>query len=212
MASARRLTLSAMGAVMAVAAFEHGLGDALQGPVAPASIFIQSWPTSAFYRSLSGEPAMTLIPNLLISGIATMALSIALLGWVLAFVDRRYSAAVIAASSVALLLVGGGFGPPVLGLILAAAATKVRSPLRWWCAVCPSGVRRALASAWPVAIVACVITWLIMLFGIPALDYFAGLGSEALTYLMIAAAFVVLPFALISGMAHDAQAMGSTHS
>lgn len=206
MRSARRLTLSAMGAVMALAAFEHGLGDALQGPVAPASIFIQSWPTSAFYRSLSGEPAMTLIPNLLISGIATMTLSIALSVWVLGFVDRRHSAVIIAAASMALLIVGGGFGPPVLGLILAVAATKVRSPLRWWCRACPSRVRSALASTWHVAVFACVITWLVVLFGIAALDYFVGVRNDALTYTMIAAAFVMLPFALVSSMAHDAQA------
>lgn len=39
----RQRTLSAMGAVVAVAAFEHGLGEFLQGPVAPASVFIQSY-------------------------------------------------------------------------------------------------------------------------------------------------------------------------
>jgi len=204
MRDARQLTLASMGSIVALAGFEHGLGELLQGAVAPESIMIQSWPDSPFYRSLGGEPAMTLVPNLAVSGLLTMALSVALFVWVVFFVGRPYSAGVIAGLSVALLLVGGGFGPPVLGLILAAAATRVRSPLMWWRERCPAAVRRSLSVAWPFLLAGSIATWLAMLFGVAALDYFLAFESVPFTVGLLGTAFLLLPLALVSSMARDA--------
>jgi len=204
MRDARQLTLAGMGSIVALAGFEHGLGELLQGPVAPESTMIQSWPDSPFYRILGGEPAMTLVPNLAVSGLLTMALSVALFVWVVFFVGKRYSAGVIAVLSVVLLLVGGGFGPPVLGLILAAAATRVRSPLRWWRERCPATVRRSLSAAWPLLLAGSMATWLAMLFGVAALDYFFAFESVAFTVGLLGTAFLLLPLSLISSMARDA--------
>lgn len=209
---ARKLTISSMGVVVAVAAFEHGLGDYLQGPVAPASRFIKSWPDSAFYASLNGEPAFTLMPTLSVSGILTMLLSFIFAAWALWFSDSRLGAAGIAILSTALFITGGGFGPPVLGMILALAALKVRSPLRWWCSDCPSNLRGALSSAWPVAAVACVGVWLTMLFGVAALAYFYELESEAFTYGVLLSAFLLLPLAIVTSWARDSHGMAVARS
>jgi len=202
--SARQTTLTAIGAVVAVAAFEHGLGELLQGPVAPSGLIIQSWPDSAFYRSLQGEPAMTVVPNLAVSGVVTILLAIALLVWVVRFVGRPRSAAVIAGLSCALLLVGGGFGPPLLGFILASAAVKVHSPLAWWRRRSTTRRVRALAVSWPFALVACVTAWLMALFGVAALDYFLGIESVAVTAGVLLLAFATLPLAILSSFAADA--------
>lgn len=201
---ARRTTLTAIGTIVAMAGFEHGLGELLQGPVAPTGVMIQSWPDSPFYRSLQGEPAMTLIPNMAISGILTMALSVAFLVWVTRFVNTKRSALVILTFSLAILLVGGGFGPPVLGLILALAATKVRSPLPWWCREASRPTVRLLASAWPVLLTLCVLAWLTALFGIAALDYFLGIESVTLTVTVLFGAFALLPASFVSSLARDA--------
>ncbi len=204
MRDARQLTLAGMGSIVALAGFEHGLGELLQGPVAPESIMILSWPDSPFYRSLGGEPAMTLVPNLAVSGLLTMALSAALFVWVMFLVAKPYSAGVIAGLSVALLLVGGGFGPPVLGLMLAAAATRVRSPLAWWRERCPAAVRRSLSTAWPFLLAGSMAAWLAGLFGVAALDYFLHFESVAFTVGLLGTAFLLLPLALLSSMARDA--------
>jgi len=193
-----------MGAIVAVAGFEHGLGELLQGPVAPGGLVILSWPHSEFYASLGGEPAMTLIPNLAASGLLTMALSAALFVWVVWFVGRRYSALVIASLSVALLLVGGGFGPPVLGLILAAAATRVRSDLPWWRERCPVQLRESLSAAWPLLLAGSIVAWLAMLFGVAALGYFFAFQSTAFMVGLLLTALVLLPLALVASMARDA--------
>lgn len=209
MRNARESTLAGIGTVVAFAGFEHGLGELLQGPVAPPGLAIQSWPHSQFFRSLSGEPAMTVIPNLAASGIATMALSVALLVWTVRFVGRRYSAAVIAALSIALLLVGGGFAPPVLGLVLAIAATKVRSPLPWWRTRSPGTARRVLSVAWPLLFGASVASLIVTILGVASLAYFLGVESETLTLGLLLAMLVLLALALVSSMARDAEAQRS---
>lgn len=206
---ARRLTLTAVGTIVALAGFEHGLGELLQGPVSPPGMMIRSWPDSPFYRSLQGEPAMTLVPNLAVSGILTMALSFALLLWVIRFVDRKQSALVISSLSVALLLVGGGFGPPVLGLIVAAATLKVRSSLPWWRRSSGRPLNRLLASVWPGLLIVCVAAWIMALVGIAAFDYFVGIESVALTLAVLLLAFVMLPLTFASSFARDAAGLTS---
>ncbi len=66
MKSATRAFASTFGAIMALAGIEHGIGEVLQGNTTPSGVMIQSWPNSAFFRSVAGEPAMTVIPNLLV--------------------------------------------------------------------------------------------------------------------------------------------------
>ena len=71
---ARFLVTRVFGLLAAAAAAEHGLGEALQGSRAAAGPFIQSWPDAALFRIEGGEPALTLLPNLLAAMIAWLAL------------------------------------------------------------------------------------------------------------------------------------------
>jgi len=68
MKNATRVFASTFGTIMALAGIEHGIGEVLQGSVAPSGVMFPSWSNSAFFRNLAGEPAMTIIPNLLITG------------------------------------------------------------------------------------------------------------------------------------------------
>src|SRR6266511_487450 len=76
---ATRLTVSTIGALIALAGVEHGIGEILQGDVAPAGTIIESWPGSEPFRVLAGEPAMTVVPNLLATGVLAVLSSLLLL-------------------------------------------------------------------------------------------------------------------------------------
>jgi hypothetical protein len=52
-----------------LAGIEHGVGEIVQGNRAPAGTMIESWPDSAPFEIVGGEPAMTIVPNLLLTGI-----------------------------------------------------------------------------------------------------------------------------------------------
>jgi len=89
MKNATRVFTSTFGAIMALAGIEHGIGEIFQGNIAPSGIMILSWPESEFFRNLGGEPAMTVIPNLFITGILAILVSLALLIWSVLFVHRK---------------------------------------------------------------------------------------------------------------------------
>lgn len=95
MRSATKTTVSTFGAIIGIAGIEHGIGEILQGNMPPAGIVIESWPNSDLYKALSGEPAMTIIPNLFITGILAIMISVLLMIWVMKFIEKKYSKLVL---------------------------------------------------------------------------------------------------------------------
>jgi cation transporter-like permease len=91
MRNATRVTVSAFGVLAGLAGLEHGIGEVLQGNIVPEGIVIQSWAGSELFRALGGEPAMTIIPNLLVSGIRTIFLSLAFTVWASLRIHRASS-------------------------------------------------------------------------------------------------------------------------
>ena len=87
MSKATRIVASTFGVLAGLAGIEHGIGEILQGNITPASMMIASWPDAALFRILAGEPAMTLVPNLLVTGVLASVVSLVLLIWAVAFVQ-----------------------------------------------------------------------------------------------------------------------------
>lgn len=201
---ATRAVVSTFGVIAALAGIEHGIGEILQGNVAPSSIMFLSWPDSAFFEIVGGEPAMTLVPNLLVSGILTILFSLAFLVWATLFVQRKNGALVLMLLSIAMLLVGGGFGPPLLGLILSAAATRINSPLTWWRTRLSLNLRNFLSHLWPWSFAAAILAWLLLLPGSSILSYYFGVNNPNLLMTFILCAFSFLLLTIFTGFARDA--------
>lgn len=206
MRNATRVTVSTFGVLAAIAGIEHGAGEVGQGNVAPPGPVFESWAGSELFQILAGEPAMTLLPNLLLSGILTILVSLIFFVWAVFFVERKHGGPVLIGLSLLLLLVGGGFGPPLLGIILGITATRIHSPLRWWQAHLPAGLRHVLATVWPWLYAAAIIAWLFLFPGLILLDYFAGIGDESLVVsLTIFSAFSLLLLTIVASFARDLQ-------
>jgi hypothetical protein len=203
--SATRGTVSAIGVIIALAGVEHGVGEVLQGNVDPGGTAFESWPTSDAFRILAGEPAMTIVPNLRVTGILAILVSLTFFVWVTAYVQRRHGGLVLVLLSVAMLLFGAGFGPPVLGIALGITATRIGAPLGWWHTRVPPGLRRLLAVLWPWALGADVVAWLALLPGVVLAGSISGADAvpEALVYVMILSAVGFMLLAILTGLARD---------
>jgi hypothetical protein len=201
---ATRAAVSTFGVLAALAGLEHGIGEILQDNIAPSGIVILSWPNSAFFENVGGEPAMTLIPDLLVSGILSVLFSLAFLVWVTLVIERKNGALVLTLLSVGMLLVGGGFGPPLLGLILSATATRIHAPLRWWRTRLSVELWSFLNALWPWSFAAAVIAWLLLLPGSSLLSYYFGVNDPNLVLMFILFAFGFLLLTIFSGFARDA--------
>ena len=198
---ATRAFVSTFGAIMALAGIEHGIGEVLQGSVAPSGIMILSWPNSAFFRNVGGEPAMTVIPNLLVTGIVAILLSLALLAWTTLFVQRKHGGLVMVLIAVGMLLAGGGIFPPVLAILVAVVASRLHSRLTWWRGQLHPGVRQFLAGLWPWSFGACVTGWVLMFAGPAVAGYFFGAEVAELVWVFLLFALGTLVSTIVTGFA-----------
>jgi MFS family permease len=203
MKNATKATVAAMSAIVALAGLEHGIGEILQGNITPDGLMIMSWPGPAF-SILAGEPAMTIVPNLLVTGILAVFFSLIFFIWTTMFVQRKNGGLVLILLSILLLLVGGGLGPPVLGIILGVAGTKINSTWMWWRAHLPIQLRRSLGKPWPWFLVGSIIAWLMMFPGLILIDHFFGVRDpHLLISIVFFAALGSLLLAIFSGFARD---------
>lgn len=112
-----------IGIFAGIAGASHGPGEILQGNTSPSGIFMAAWPAMT---SLLGQPAMTLIPDLRVSGITTIILGSVVTIWTAARIQRKHGALVLMLLSIIMLLVGGGLIPPVLGVVAGIIRTRSR--------------------------------------------------------------------------------------
>jgi hypothetical protein len=170
--SATRITASVIGiGVIGLGGFEHGFFEMLQGNVTPDSVVIDAiGPAQRFWPGAS-EPAFSLIPDMLVTGICAMIVSLLVAIWAGAFIDRKYGAPVLLLLSTTLFLVGGGGGPIVIALIACIPAIHINRPLTWWRRRLPPRARGFLAKLWPWSLIAALLLFYfaveIAIFGLP---------------------------------------------
>ncbi len=203
MNNATRIFTQTFGTFMALAGIEHGIGEVLQGNTKPAGVMILSWPESTFYSAVGGEPALTLIPNMLVSGIVTIIVSLALLAWVLLFVQRKHGGLIMVLISLALLLVGGGIFPPILAMLAAIAGGKINSPLTWWRKHLSIDYRRLMSRLWLLFYWGGILTFLAMLPGLSILSYFFGIDGSVFILVILCCMLLSLALAMLTGFARD---------
>ena len=195
--NATRTVVSTFGLLAGLAGIEHGVGEILQGSVRPEGPAIESWPDSKAFEILGGEPAMTVIPNLLVTGMVAVVVAVAV--WSVRFVDRRHGGLVLILLCVLLLLVGGGFGPPLIGVIIGIGATRIgAAPGRR-----PGRVSQAVGRVWPWVLGAAVLGYLSLLPGTILLGQLLGADNPGLVYALSAFSFAGLILALASARAED---------
>ena len=208
MKSAIRVVATVFGLIVALAGIEHGIGEILQGNTRPSSLVFESWPGSPFFEILSGEPAMSLIPNLLISGVLTVIFSLALLVWSILAMRTKSAAIGLILFSIILLLVGGGLGPPLMLLIVGLAATRIGRPFRWWRSQAPDSRVPLFARLWRPAVFAGVVGYLALLPGVPIAEQLVGPLDAGIVVAVIAFSFGSFFLSIIAALAFDSYIIG----
>ena len=198
MRKATRTVAATFGVLAGIAGLGHGVTEILQGNIHPASFMFASIgapcvPEKAWHAC---EPAMTLLPNLLIAGILTVLMGLVLMVWSVAYVQRKHGGSLLILLSVILLLVGGGFFPPLIGIAGGIAGTFINKPL----GDKPAGsLVRFTSRLWPWPLVILVV-WSIgqYLVGYLANDFLKSIMGFALLLILIP-----LPLSIYTGYAHD---------
>jgi hypothetical protein len=201
--SAARLVASIFGILAGMGGIMHGPGEILQGNVAPGGIAFNSWTVEPIATNVGGEPAMTLIPNLLISGILTILMSLAVLVWAAAFVGKRRGGVILILLSLIMLLVGGGFAPPLIGIIAGVAGLGINAQAPSWYKHLPSKLRNLLAAAWPWFFGICVINGVFLIVGTLIFGYIMGLNIPDVWVFCFLLSIPLLILTILTGVACD---------
>lgn len=169
--SATRKVASTFGILVGLAGIDHGIFEILQGDVKPGSLMIEAIGPAQRFWEYGTEPALTIIPSFLVSGIFAVIVGLLVIVWAAGFVHRKYGAGVLLLLSVLLFLVGGGFAPIFLTLLAFMTATQINKPLTWWRTQVPAAVQTFLARLWPWSLIAFVLVFVISVeiavFGYP---------------------------------------------
>lgn len=203
MRNATNTMVSTLGTVMGLAGVEHGIGEILQGSIAPRGMLFPSWPDAAFFRIVAGEPAMTIIPNLLVTGILATLLSLAFAAWAALFAQRKNGGLVLMLLAAGMLLAGGGIFPPVLGFIIGALATRIHAPSAGWRAHLHPDLQGFLVKTWPWSFGVSVIAWLLLFPGINILGYFFGVNDPNYVVFLIVFALGSFLISIFIGFVRD---------
>ena len=206
---ATRIYASTLGILVGLAGVEHGILEILQGNVKPNGIMVDAIGPEQKLWELATETVLTIIPNMLISGILSIILGGLVTIWAYAYVDRKYGAVVLLFLSIALFLVGGGFTPIFITILAFIAATRINRPLKFWRSRVPATLRNLIAMLWPwtliVSVVSFVIAVEIAIFGEPILGLVGAKTAYLIQFILGLAMLLLAIVALPAANAHDAK-------
>jgi hypothetical protein len=205
MRKATRIVATWFGIAAGIAGIEHGYYEILQGNTNTEGLMIASIGPPCVPEEvwIACEPAMTIIPNYLITGILAVITGLLILIWSAAFVQRRHGGPILILLSVALLLFGGGIFPPLIGLIGGMAGTRINKPL----ARKQSGsILRFTAKLWPWPLVI-FLGWV---FGQFIVGYFFNDFLQSIMCFGVLLILIMLPLSVYSAYASDVMAKTDT--
>ena len=212
MRKATKAVATWFGIAAGIAGIEHGVFEILQGISHP-----NTPPESGMIASIGPpcvpeevwnacEPAITIVPNFLITGILAVIIGLLILIWSLAFIQRKHGGSILILLSIALLLFGGGLFPPLIGIAGGIAGVKIHKPLP---DKQPGSITRFGARLWPWPLVI-FLTWIL---GQWVVGYFFNDFMQQAMYFGLVLIFVTLPLSVYAAFAYDVQSAltGESH-
>ncbi len=198
MRKATKIVATWLGIVAGIAGLEHGYFEILQGNAKPASLMFPSMGPPCVPEEVwnACEPAMSILPNFLITGIFAIMIGLLIMIWSAAFVHLKKGEAVLILLSVVLLLCGGGFFPPLIGIIGGMAGMKINKPVE------PNQVGslwRGAARLWPWPLIL-LLVWLLGQFPV---GYFFNDFLKSIMGYGILLILTMLPLSVYAAYAHD---------
>ena len=188
----------------------HGFFEFLQGNKPTDGLIINAIGEAQRFWVEGTEPAFTLIPNFMITGIVSMIVGLVIAIWSIWFLPRKRGRTVFLGLFILSFLVGGGIGQAFFFVPAWAFATRIDRLLAWWRKVLPRITWPFLSKLWVVLLVLATIAMLIGL-EMAIFGYFPGLtNSETLQNVNMVFVFgsaILYVLSFIAGFGHELRRM-----
>jgi len=193
-----------------IASIIHGFFEVLQGNV-PIKVgrILAIGPAHRLWE-FGGEPALTIIPNYLITGILSIVISVSVFIWAIAFIDKRYNLTIIIVLTILMLLFGGGLAPPTFMILAIFATIFIKRPVQFRASTFVGKRLKSLSILWP---------WILyLLFAFVIIAVIAGVSGYPFLFIFIpentikilriygqVVTFIFGPITILSAIAYDAE-------
>jgi hypothetical protein len=131
----------------------HGVFEILQGNTPTNGLVISAIGEAQRFWSEGHEPAFTIIPNFMITGILSIIVGLAIVIWSIWLLSSKHGRHIYLGLFILSFLVGGGIGQVFFFLPAWAFATRMGKPLNWWRKVLPRSIWPFLSKLWMVTFV-----------------------------------------------------------
>lgn len=205
--SATRITATTIGVFFGLfSSINHGIFELLQGNQPTGSLVFNAIGESQRFWPEGTEPALSIVPNFIFTGLLAILAGIAIIIWSIWFLPTRHGRTVYLGLFLFSFLVGGGIGQAFFFLPAWAFATRMGKPLTWWRKALPRQTWPVLARFYPAALALATLSMLIGL-EMAIFGYFPGmtdvemLTNTNMTFVFSAVVLYVLAF--IAGFGHE---------
>lgn len=209
--AATRAVVSTLGVLVGIGSIDHGLLECLQGFNPTPGLIVNALGPGYRWTAWTegGEPAFTLIPNFLVTGIVATLLGVFMIVWSLRFIQSAHGPGVFLVLGISSFLTGGGVAQVVLFALTWGVGTRILAPLTFSRRLIPPVVRPALGRFWPWTLAASVLSFLVAL-EIAVFGYAPGVSAQIdlqhICWSFLAVALTLYLFSVVSGFAHDIEA------
>lgn len=204
--NATRVVASALGVIAGLSGLDHGFFEVLQGNLATPGLFVQSIGPGQRMWPYGTEDAFTLVPNFLVTGVAAIAVGLAVIVWSIGFIDTSHGSVVFGGLGLLLFLVGGGVAQVGFVLVGWVVSRRIGRPPAWVAAL-PAAVRNRAARHWvpglAVAIGLAAVALEVAIVGfVPGVT--DPIAVQAVCWSALAIMLIPLILATVGAFAHDA--------
>jgi hypothetical protein len=209
--NATRVITTTIGVVLGLfSGVNHGFFEFLQGNTPTGGLVIHAIGEAQRFWPEGTEPAFTIIPNFVVTGVLSMIVGLTIVIWSVGFLPTKHGRTVFLGLFILLFLVGGGIGQVFFFIPAWAFATRMDKPLTWWRKVLPRSTWPFLSKLWIITLVLATIVMLIgtemAVFGFfPELTEPEAIQDTAMLFVLGAASLYVISF--IAGFGHELMRM-----
>ena len=198
-----RAVVAAFGILCGLTGMIAGVFEILQGNIVPSGLVISTIGPDHTMAADFTYFAITIIPNLLVTGILAVALGSFVTYWSIKGVQKPYGVVILAVLCAAQTLVGGGWVVDIAA-ITCILATRIGKPLNWWRSHMPGGIRTWLVRLLPASLVA----YALVASGLLVLTVLGIDSAVMIELITVLAGFMFVPMLLMifGGLATDVQA------
>ncbi len=150
MNKATKLNVSIIGSIFGLSGINHGLFEILQGNFKTPGMFIMAIGEKQKMWLHGNEPAFTIIPNFLLSGIFSVIIGLLIIIWSVKYVQNKHGSFILFGLFITLLLIGGGVAQVLFFPWICIMASKINKVVKDKSKIKEYFFLNKISKAWPI--------------------------------------------------------------